>query len=319
MPSPPHPHASLTFPSPFPSPPLCAASPPYSPTLGILIAAVVVFSLETLVLAFLSLRTRTYFLLWIVLFTASEAGGYIGYSIFVQHPSLSGYLAELIILILAPNLVTLVNYTVISRIIPWAGFDVKARIFRYAHWVPIIFVTSDLLCLTIQGIGGSQLSQAHHNGIIDNSKFDLGRNLTLAGISAQLGFQTIFTLLTVYVWRTMPDRELRHQLKWAWVCMLLTMALVYIRNIYRIVEFAGGQHSAVDQTEVPYMVLDLLMMAVCGAVFIVLDLSSDRVLPAKIRYGEKPAAPATVKTVDGQQKTVDTSVEVTEMAPENKV
>ena len=163
----------------------------YDPTLGILIAAVVVFSLETAILLFQTVKSRTWFLLWAVLFTASEAGGYIGYAIFRQDPTLSAYLAELIIIILAANLVTLVNYTVISRIIPWAGFDPRSRVSRYSHWVPIIFVTSDLLCLTIQGIGGSQLSGSHNdNGSVDNNKLNLGKNLTLAGISAQLGFQS---------------------------------------------------------------------------------------------------------------------------------
>ena len=284
----------------------------YDPTLGILIAAVIVFSLETLLLTFQSLRTRTYFILWAALFTATEAGGYIGYSIFVRSPTLSGYLAELILIILAPNLVTLVNYTVISRILPWAGFDPKSRLFRYAHWVPIFFVGSDLICLAIQGIGGSQLSGAHSNGQVDVTKFNLGKNLTLAGISAQLGFQTLFSILTIYVWRRMPDRELKAQLRWAWLCMLLTMALVYCRNIYRIVEFAGGQHAAIDETEVPYMVLDLLLMAVCGAVFIVLDLTSENVLPARIRLGEKNVSPANaatkVKTVDVEMSGAESKV-----------
>ena len=261
----------------------------YDPVFGILVAAAVVFSLETAVLLYQSLRSRTYFLLWLVLFTASEAGGYIGFSIFVKSPTLSGYLAELIIIILAPNLVTLVNYTVISRIIPWAGFDTHSRIYRYAHWVPIVFVTSDLLCLTIQGIGGSQLSSAHHDGVVDTTKFNLGKNLTLAGISAQLGFQTLFATVAVYVYVKMPDVEMKQRLRLAWWCMLLTMALVYVRNIYRIVEFAGGQHAAIDETSVPYFVLDTLMMALVGVVFIVLDLGSESVLPESIRYKQKVA------------------------------
>ena len=270
----------------------------YTPVLGILIAAVIIFSLECGVLLYQSLRSRTYFLLWLVLFTGCEAGGYIGYCVLVRDVQLSAYLAELILIILAPNFITLVNYTVISRILPWAGFDARSRLFRYAHWVPIVFVASDLLCLTIQAIGGSQLSQAHHDGVVDNSKFNLGKNLTLAGISAQLGFQSLFAVLAIYVYLRMPDLQMKLRLKWAWLCMLMTMVLVSIRNIYRIVEFAGGQHSSVDQTQVPYMVLDLLMMAVCGAVFIVLDLGSEWVLPEQIRHGQKNVSTATVKSVD---------------------
>ena len=270
----------------------------YDPTFGILVAAVVIFSLETAILLFQSLKSRAYFLLWLVLFTASEAGGYIGFAIFVKDVTLNAYLSELIILILAPNLVTLVNYTVISRIIPWAGFDARSRIYRYAHWVPIVFVSSDLLCLTIQGIGGSQLSASHHNNVVDNTKFNLGKNLTLAGISAQLGFQTIFAALAVYVYIKMPDKAMKKGLTLAWWCMLLTMVLVYIRNIYRIVEFAGGRNAAIDETAVPYFVLDTLMMTIVGAVFIVLNLGSDTVLPASIREGQKAPSPSAVKSVD---------------------
>ena len=293
----------------------------YDPVFGILVAAAVVFSLETAVLLYQSLRSRTYFLLWLVLFTASEAGGYIGFSIFVKSPTLSGYLAELIIIILAPNLVTLVNYTVISRIIPWAGFDTHSRIYRYAHWVPIVFVTSDLLCIAIQGIGGSQLSASHHNGVSDYSKFTLGKNLTLAGISAQLGFQTLFAAIAVYVYVRMPDVEMKQRLRWAWWCMLLTMALVYVRNIYRIVEFAGGQHAAIDETSVPYFVLDTLMMALVGAVFIVLDLASESVLPESIRHRQKVAGEvSTVAAVKTKPVVGDVEMgQAREPSPANRV
>ena len=96
----------------------------------------------------------------------------------------------------------------------------------------------------------------------------------------------------------MPDLLMKARLMKAWWCMLLTMVLVFIRNIYRIVEFAGGQHSAIDQTEAPYMVLDLLMMAICGAVFAVLNLGSDDVLPPEIRQGKRKPSTAAVESAE---------------------
>jgi len=255
----------------------------YDPLLGILIAAAVLFGLESIVILVQLLRSRAYFLIWLLVFTATECGGYIGYCFFRQSPATTSYLAELILIILAPNFVTLVNYVVISRIIPWSGFAPNTFLARCGYLVPAIFLTSDLVCLALQGIGGSQLSQSRQAGVFDQSKFNLGKNLTLAGISAQLGFQTIFALLAVYIFASMPNKAVKLELKWAWRCMCITMVLVSMRNIYRIVEFAGGRHSSVDSTAVPYFVLDLLLMLLTGLTFIVLDLGSDWVLPARIR------------------------------------
>jgi len=276
----------------------------YDPIFGILVAAAVIFGLQSIILTFQSLRTRAYFLLWLVLFTLCEMGGYISFAVFTKNPTLNSYLGELIMIILAPNFVTLVNYTVISRIIPWAGFPSKSLLARRGNLVPAFFLTSDLLCLTIQAIGGSQLSAAHHNGVLDESKFNLGRKLNMAGISMQLGFQSVFAVLALYVYVRMPDKALKRELRWAWLCMLITMILVSMRNIYRIVEFAGGQYSAIDATQVPYLVLDLLWMILTGCVFIVLDLGSDWVLPARIRHAHMLENAAQVhegvKSVDGE-------------------
>ena len=259
----------------------------YDPVLGILIAAAILFGFETAVLLFQSLRSRAYFLLWLVLFAACETGGYVAFCFFQQNPALNSYLAELILIILAPNFVTLVNYVVISRIIRWAGFENKSVLARRARLVPAVFLSSDLLCLVLQSIGGSQLSQSQSHGSFNQSKYNLGRNFTLAGISAQLAFQSIFALLAVYIYCRMPNQAVKSELRWAWLCMLITMVLVSMRNIYRIVEFAGGRYSAVDSTQVPYMVLDLLLMLLVGLTFTVLDLGSDWVLPSRFR---KPVA-----------------------------
>ena len=255
----------------------------YDPVLGILIAATIIFGLQTAIILIQSIRSRTYFLFWLVLFTACECGGYIAFCAFQQNPSLNSYLAELILIVLAPNFVTLVNYVVISRIIPWAGFEPKTFLARRGYLVPTFFLSSDLLCLTLQAIGGSQLSKSRSGGTFNQSTFNVGRNLTLAGISAQLGFQTIFAFLGMYIYAKMPNRAVRQELRWAWLCMLITMILVSMRNIYRIVEFAGGQHSAIDQTSVPYFVLDLLLMLLTGCAFIIFDLGSNWVLPERIR------------------------------------
>ncbi|MCJ1297181.1 hypothetical protein MMC34_008750 [Xylographa carneopallida] len=283
----------------------------YDPVLGILVAATVLFGIATAVLIVQFLRSRTYFILWLVIFTSAECGGYIAFCQFRQQPALTAYLAELILIILAPNFVTLVNYVVISRIIPWAGFPAHTFLARRGNLVPALFLTSDILCLILQGIGGSQLSASRSNGTFDQNKFNIGKNLTLAGISAQLGFQSIFALLAVYIHHSMPNKAVKRELHWAWLCMLVTMVLVCVRNIYRIVEFSGGQHSAIDETAVPYFVLDLLLMLLTALTFIVLDLGSDWVLPARVRQA------SLMITADGEQSgTAESAAKVGKDAPE---
>src|SRR6201995_821470 len=103
----------------------------YNPLPGILITAAIVFAIQTCILLYQFQKSRTIFLLWIIVFTVGECGGYIAYSIFVYIPSVALFLAELITLILAPNLVCLVNYTVVSRIIPFCGFNKESYITQY--------------------------------------------------------------------------------------------------------------------------------------------------------------------------------------------
>lgn len=90
-----------------------------------------------------------------------------------------------------------------------------------------------------QGAGGGLISGT------DPKSRDMGRNLLLAGLFMQLGFFTCFSWLTAWV-QTSKDFALRDRtaaaglvprLGTVFACLYTTIVLMYLRNIFRTVEF----------------------------------------------------------------------------------
>ena len=92
----------------------------------------------------------------------------------------------------------------------------------------------------------------------------LSRNLLIAGLALQLGFFSLFTIMTVYVHRKQKyNLGGVSALRNVWICLYSTIIILYIRSIYRLVEFVAGYHSAVA-TKQPYLyILDFLMIVFC--------------------------------------------------------
>jgi len=97
-----------------------------------------------------------------------------------------------------------------------------------------IFLASDLVCLLLQGAGGGLLAVGNETAT------SLGNAIVLAGLAVQI------TFFTAYLWIVLKLR-FQHEFKLKHVLSLrplfrglfLTVGLMYVRNLYRIVEFAS--------------------------------------------------------------------------------
>ena len=192
----------------------------------------------------------------LTLFAAAECAGYIARICLYASPNANAFKAELIILILAPNLLAFCCYVVLGKLITFAFFQqgdamtVDNWMVRHPQWIPRFYVASDILCLVIQGIGGGMLS-----GASTTQQIDRGKAVEVAGLALQLAFVATFVLICAYVWtrvrRLTPDRAA--QMLGCFQVLAALISLLVLRNAYRTAEFSTGgfttgQHSCTAHT-----------------------------------------------------------------------
>lgn len=124
------------------------------------------------------------------------------------------------------------------------------------------FFASDILCLAIQGAGAG-LSSSMNGGDQNSAKA-----LLIVGLILQLFFFTCFTGITTYI-NLNKKYGLRgvKQYQPIFICLYVTIALMYIRSIFRLIEFADGWYGSIATNEVYFYIFDFLMIFLCCVVF----------------------------------------------------
>ena len=216
----------------------------YDPNWAACIFFLVVFALLTVAFAVqIELRKQHRWLHALTLFAAAECAGYIARICLYASPNSNAFKTELIILILAPNLLAFVCYVVLGRLITFAFFQqgdaatVSNWIVRHPQWIPRFYVASDILCLAIQGAGGGMLS-----GASTTDQINKGKAVEVSGLVLQLVFVATFVLICAYVWVKVkalaPDRAL--QMRSTFQLLATLIGLLVLRNAYRTAEFSTG-------------------------------------------------------------------------------
>lgn len=124
-----------------------------------------------------------------------------------------------------------------------------------------VFVGGDLVCFLVQIIGSGQLS----------SNFNLAKTIILVGLVAQLLFFGLFVVVATVVHRRLARRptptalrldELNAKMGWRGVTRViyLASALIFVRSVFRVVEFAGGHDSPVMKSEAFLYLCDSTLM-----------------------------------------------------------
>jgi hypothetical protein len=124
-----------------------------------------------------------------------------------------------------------VNYAVVGKLMRASGQSMGR--WMQPHHVTRFFFASDMLCLFIQGAGGAQMSSADPNAA------KLGQTTILAGLALQLGFFAAFTWVAARM-RASAVFQLHRVRNIGLVYRVLyaTIGLLFIRNFYRVVDFA---------------------------------------------------------------------------------
>jgi hypothetical protein len=134
-------------------------------------------------------------------------------------------------------------------------------------WMTKVFVTGDIACFFIQLTGVAIMG----NGA---STVDLGRYITLTGLGLQILLFSLFVCIA-YVFHMRIHRyptEFSHRPAVQWQAMLFVLyslsAIIMFRNIFRVVETAGGRDGYLLSHEWPLYVFDSISMMVVMAVLL---------------------------------------------------
>jgi hypothetical protein len=177
----------------------------------------------------------------------------------IWSPTLAPFIVSTLFILLAPIILALVNYITVGKLIEPSGKSIaciRPRIISY------VFFASDFAGLIIQGIGGSVLASAK-----TQANFDLGSNIILAGLAFQVAFFTIFTYMMLVAAFGKEFRLYeRSDLKVTFNVLISTTILIYIRNIFRFVEYAVPHSSYVPTHEWCFFVFESVpILCVCWA------------------------------------------------------
>ena len=219
----------------------------YRPSLAWNALFLAIFAASSLVHAFQGIHHKTWtFLIAMVVGGLCETIGNAGRLMMNDNPySDAGFKLQIVLLTFAPAFLAAGVYLQLKHLI--LTFGASWSMIRPA-WYTYIFITCDIFSIALQGAGGGIAATAEATDPI----FDVGNNLTIAGLAFQVATLVIFGILaSEYLIRTLlkhrqelnPATETLRRSK-TFKGFLLAIFLAYvtilIRCTYRVAELAGG-------------------------------------------------------------------------------
>ena len=175
-------------------------------------------------------RPASGFLYAITVTGIMEMVGYGTRVLAVQKKSFNVLVVTQLFIILPPIALAVVNYAMAGALLRGSGRSMGPL---KAEHVARAFFTSDVLCLFIQGAGGAQMSKV--------STVKQGMRVILFGLALQLLFYMAFLLVALRL-RLDPAFGMARVRNGNALKRLMhgTIALLFLRNFYRVVEFASS-------------------------------------------------------------------------------
>ncbi|KAJ1950549.1 hypothetical protein FBU59_000625 [Linderina macrospora] len=240
----------------------------YHPVNGVPEAAAGLFAIMAAIQIWQTIHYSAPKWMYILVGTAiAECVGYIVRSVILYHTSLGIFIFMNLCLLLPPNALALFNYKVIGEIVRRS--NVPPRRFWLKHkFIVWFFFGSDVFSFLIQATGGSMQSS--------ESTRNAGKYIALFGLAIQLIFFGCFVAITIYVKRCASyvvsagpkdKTDTGAKIKLMRV-ILATTALLYVRSIYRVAEFADGYGGKIYGAEWAFYVFDCLAMLACFVIYI---------------------------------------------------
>ncbi|KAL2833156.1 RTA1 like protein-domain-containing protein [Aspergillus pseudoustus] len=240
----------------------------YSPDLAVNVAFCAIFSACCLIQFIQALKWRLWsFGIAMILGCFSEAVGYIGRILLHNNPySSTGFEIQICTLTMGPAFWSAAIYLTLKHEVEVLGRGFSPL---QANWYPYIFITCDLISLTLQGAGGGLAASAD-----TDAGTKAGGDVMLAGIVWQVVTLSVFVVVSgVFLFRV--KRAPVHRLSveaqkvWEgtrfWVFFsgaVVAFVTTYARCVYRIAEMGGGWRNHIMQDETGFIVLESVMCAI---------------------------------------------------------
>ena len=237
-------------------------------------------------------RSRSLIPLGLAFLALAEIGGFIARLIVIGNFSTNGFIAMSVLLIIPASLLALANYSTLAKLTGLAsdadsavyqqssqGNRVQRTVFSLTHPLledrrlnPVfVYESFKLLAMT-----GSIIQIVGINDLISSSSSTVteGEHLLVGGLSVILFTMGCFFLALAYVVLS-PHYDLRLSsapaTRYLCIGMTVTMLILGVRQVYRLVEYALGTGSWVEQHEVMYYVLDATLCLLALVAFAVFD------------------------------------------------
>ncbi|KAM5347655.1 hypothetical protein ACJ41O_007479 [Fusarium nematophilum] len=234
----------------------------YEPSVGLNTLFVILFVLTTALHLAQLWKTRTWYLIALVLGGLCEIIGYIGRVVGAKEDvgcwTMGPFVVQSLLILIAPALMAASIYMILGRIILLTDGEKYALIKR--RWLTKLFVTGDVISLFTQGAGGGLMAS--------DGQHDLGENITVVGLFVQLAFFGLFiTVAALYHRRLLRAPTARaSDPKVRWQAYLITLyvtgALIWVRSLFRAIEFIQGNNGSLMRSEAYVFIFDGLLMLI---------------------------------------------------------
>ncbi|KAH6952027.1 RTA1 like protein-domain-containing protein [Fusarium avenaceum] len=232
----------------------------YNPSPAAAIIFLLLFTIATLWHAVLLFTRRTWYFIPFIIGGALEIIGYATrYLGSKDLENLTFFIIQTLAILVAPALLAASIYMVLGRLVVLVRAEAYLPV--RPTWLTKIFVGGDILSFIIQIAGSGMLS----------SNFSLGKAIILVGLAIQLIFFGLFVLSAALFYRRLDANPTPTTFRldacstkggWRGVMhvLFLTSALIFVRSVFRFVEFTGDHDSPMMTSEAYIYICDSLLM-----------------------------------------------------------
>ncbi|CEI67826.1 hypothetical protein FVEN_g9626 [Fusarium venenatum] len=226
------------------------------------IVFVVLFAMTTLLHTLQLWRTRTWYLIPLVFGGVCEIIGYVGRVLNAnENPgcwTMGPYIMQNVLILIAPALFAASIYMILGRIILLTDGEQYSLIKK--RWLTKLFVFGDVASLLLQSSASSLMAVEDLNKI--------GEKVIVGGLFVQLFFFSCFILVSAIFHVRMrhgpTPRSVESSVRWQTYLTTLyfTGTLIWIRSLFRVIEFIEGNDGHLMRSETWVFVFDGMLMLV---------------------------------------------------------
>ncbi|KAF1965652.1 RTA1 like protein, partial [Bimuria novae-zelandiae CBS 107.79] len=245
----------------------------YIPSLAGAIIGMIIFFILSLLLLWQWLRLRNHILIFVLVGTICEIGGYAArMDSHFNNEAWAPFITQGTLLLVGPLFFAATIYMMLGRTIVLAGGEDVSLI--KSRWYTRIFVGADICTLIIQGLGASI------TGTMKLSLAIAGEKIVIAGLSLQVATFVFFLIAAVdFQIRMECKKKMEASLSTAtnsnWRKMLWILysvsSLVLFRCVFRLIEYAMGNAAYLIVHEWTLYVFDTTPMSLAVVLLLVLQ------------------------------------------------